>query len=155
MIKHLLIISLSLSLLSSCSSSADDNKVTTDLVNIPNGNNEPGSLPAITFAEETHDFGTIVEGESVSYTFKFKNTGGSDLIISSAKGSCGCTVPEFSDKPVKPNDEGKITVTFNSSGKQGYNKKDVTVITNAQPNTKVISITVNVDVADEKTKENK
>jgi Protein of unknown function (DUF1573) len=142
--KGFLAIFLSLSLFG-CNMSSNDKEITTDLVNIPNGDAAPGSLPVIKFSEESHDFGTVIEGESISYTFKFKNTGGSDLIISSAQGSCGCTVPEYPKKPIKPNEEDKIVVTFNSSGKQGYNKKDVTLVTNAQPNTKVISIIVNVE----------
>lgn len=127
----------------------EDNHLSTDLVNIPDGNALPGSMPVMTFAEEKHDFGTVTEGEKVSYSFKFKNTGGSDLVISSARGSCGCTVPEYPKQPIKPNEEAMIHVTFDSNGKEGLNHKEVTIVTNAQPNTKVIQITVNVMKAED------
>ena len=47
----------------------------------------------ITFENEVHDYGTIKQGADGSCEFKFKNTGKEPLIISNAKGSCGCTVP--------------------------------------------------------------
>src|SRR5688572_12103946 len=49
------------------------------------------SLAEITFEKETHDFGTIEYAGNGTYEFKFKNTGKEPLIISDAKGSCGCT----------------------------------------------------------------
>ena len=48
------------------------------------------------------DFGTIIQGEKVAYPFKFKNSGKADFIITSAKGSCGCTVPEWPKEPIAP-----------------------------------------------------
>src|SRR5437764_913077 len=48
-------------------------------------------VPVFQFTEEEHDFGTIHEGEKVSFAFKFKNSGDGDLVIRSASGSCGCT----------------------------------------------------------------
>ena len=93
------------------------------------------------FEKDVHDFGKIVEGEKVSYSFKFKNTGKVDLIISDAKGSCGCTVPQWPKNPVAPGADGVVDVTFNSSGKSGMQNKTVTLITNAIPNTKVLTIT--------------
>ena len=63
-----------------------------------------------------------------------------DLIISSAQGSCGCTVPEWPKEPIKPGEEGKIAVTFNSSGKQGKQNKTITLVANTIPNTKVIAL---------------
>ncbi|HEY6160583.1 MAG TPA: DUF1573 domain-containing protein [Bacteroidia bacterium] len=130
--------------LASCGNKPTQDKMSTENVNIPDGDALPGTSPVMTFGETKHDFGTITEGEKVSYTFKFKNTGGSDLVITSARGSCGCTVPEFPKDPVKPNQEGVIHVTFDSSGKDGMQHKDVTIVTNAQPNTKIIQITANV-----------
>ena len=135
----------------SCSGSkSKEDPINTDLVNIPDGNAEKGSSPVMTFGESDHDFGTVTEGEKVSYSFKFKNTGGSDLVISSARGSCGCTVPDYPKEPIKQNGEGIVHVTFDSNGKEGINHKEVTVVTNAQPNTKVLQITVNVMKAEDK-----
>lgn len=101
-------------------------------------------LPQLTFANESHDFGTIKEGEIVETEFKFTNTGEGPLIISSAQGSCGCTVPEYPNTPVAPGDEGIIKVSFNSEGKPNQQSKTVTLTTNAVPSTKVLTITANV-----------
>lgn len=129
----------------SCGSGKKDNTtVDTDIVNIPDANSDPGTMPVMTFESETYDFKEITEGEKVSHIYKFKNTGGSDLVISSAKGSCGCTVPEYPTKPIKPNETGEIKVTFDSQGKLGFSKKEVVIVTNAQPNTKIITFQVHV-----------
>jgi len=90
--------------------------------------------PVITFDKDVYDFGVITEGESVTYEFSFKNTGKSPLIISNASATCGCTVPEYPTKPIKPGEEGVIKVVFNSLGKVGLQDKVVTLVSNANPN---------------------
>jgi hypothetical protein len=128
----------------SCKSKEDKNGVSTDLVTNPlsaNGENGEEKLPIVTFETETHDFGHIEEGEKISFGYKFKNTGNADLVISDARGSCGCTVPEYPKEPIKPGEESVIKVTFDSSGKGGKQNKTVTLITNAIPNTKVLTLT--------------
>jgi hypothetical protein len=129
-------------LLAACGS--DDSKISTNDINISasaNGTQNTGSLPVIEFEEETHDFGKITQGEKVSFSFKFKNTGKSNLLISSAQASCGCTVPKPPKDPLAPGATDKIDVTFDSNGKSGKFDKQVTVITNCDPNTKVLKIT--------------
>ena len=80
---------------------------------------------AITFEEKTHDFGEIVQGEKVEYSFKFNNTGKADLVIEDAISSCGCTVPEWPKEPLKPGQSAYIKVIFDSAGKEGYTQKEV------------------------------
>ena len=136
---------------SSCAPKSD--KVTTDMVDITttaSGNTPAGKAPVMKFDVEEHDFGKISQGEKVSYAFKFKNIGGSDLIISEAHGSCGCTVPVYPHKPVAPGQEDVINVEFNSEGKHGVQEKTVTLTTNCTPNTKVITIHANVLVPTER-----
>ncbi len=96
--------------------------------------------PVIEILKSEHDFGEINEGESATHNYKLKNTGTGDLIISSAKGSCGCTVPEWPKGPIKAGEEASIKVTFNSKGKPGIQKKRVTLLTNAIPNVKILTI---------------
>ena len=103
-------------------------------------NESSEKMPAISFEKETHDFGRLIMGEKVSYSFKFRNTGSADLIISDVSTSCGCTVPTYTKKPVKPGEQGILTVTFDSNNRKGFQNKTITVITNTQPNTKVLSI---------------
>ncbi len=140
----------------SCSSEKktenDENADLVDLVRNPitagTETANPDELPNIKFDTEEHDFGTIQQGEKVQYAFKFKNTGKVDLIISSAQGSCGCTVPQYPKQPLKPGTEATIDVTFDSAGKQGKQNKTVTLITNCIPSTKVLTIMGDVNVAD-------
>ncbi|MBL7882879.1 MAG: DUF1573 domain-containing protein [Bacteroidia bacterium] len=128
-------------------------QISTDVINIPSTASdkpvEPGMEPQLTFTEETHDFGKIMQGEKVSYSFIFKNTGKSDLIISNASASCGCTVPNYPKTPVKPGEESKIDVVFDSSGKSGLVQKTVTLVTNCSPSTKTLSISTTIIVPEE------
>lgn len=140
-----LILVISVLALGACSNSGEKtDKVTTDIVQNPNtadGNVDSGNLPVFQFAAKTHDFGVIYDGEKVAWTFKFKNVGKTDLVIASAKGSCGCTVPKFNKEPVPPGHEGYIEVIFDSSGRNGMQNKTVTLIANTQPNSETLTIT--------------
>lgn len=80
--------------------------------------------------ESVHDFGKIKKGVPVTATFTFTNVGKEPIVISEAKASCGCTVPEFSKEPVAPGAKGKVTATFNAAN-AGFFDKDVTVMSNA------------------------
>ena len=106
--------------------------------------NEKSGMPEFNFEKELHDFGQLVDGEKVSYSFKFTNSGDAPLIISNAKGSCGCTVPNWSRDPIDPGESGSIDVTFNSSGRSGKQNKAITLTANTNPNRKVINITSEV-----------
>lgn len=105
-------------------------------------------LPVMSFKEEKHNFGEIIQGEKVSYSFIFKNVGGSDLLISSASGSCGCTVPTFPKEPVKAGQEAKIDVVFDSDGKSGLVEKTVTLVSNCDPSNTLLTINANIIVPD-------
>lgn len=97
-------------------------------------------LPVMTFDYDTYDFQEILQDEVVSHNFKFTNTGKSDLIISSARATCGCTVPEYPQEPVKPGQTGIIKVTFDSKGKQASFNKTVTITANTYPSENKIYI---------------
>lgn len=98
------------------------------------------STTSIVFEEEAFDFGVITQGEKVNHTFKFTNTGDADLVIVSAKGSCGCTVPEWPKEPIAPGETGDVEVIFSSEGKKGKQHKRVSIIANTEPATTVIAI---------------
>ena len=83
--------------------------------------------------DSLYNFGTVTEGEKVTYNFRFKNTGKKPLIITNTTASCGCTVPEKPEKPVFPGETAFIKVVFNSKGKAGINHKTITVTSNAHP----------------------
>ncbi len=144
---QLYIIASCLVILSACQQNGSKDITTNDIQNTNSADGRTNTkLPDIKFEEETHDFGRITQGEKVSYSFKFKNTGGNSLIISSASGSCGCTVPEFPKKPILPGEEEKINVVFSSEGKSGLVEKSISIVTNCEPSTKIIYIKADIVV---------
>jgi hypothetical protein len=107
-------------------------------------------VSVIKFEKDTFNFGEVLEGEKVSHSFVFTNTGDNDLVISNARGSCGCTVPEWPKEPIAPGKTGKIDVVFNSKGKPGNAIKSVTVNANTEPATSQLFIVGFVKKAEEK-----
>src|SRR5690606_2671750 len=113
---------------------ATENQLPTDVINNTETAGDepidPATLAGIEFDRYEHDFGKVDEGKTVETVFTFTNTGANDLIISDAKGSCGCTVPYFPKEPIKPGKTGEIKVSYDSKGKSGVQKKMVTITAN-------------------------
>lgn len=105
------------------------------------------NAPDMKFEVEEYNFGTIKQGDKVSYDFTFTNMGKEPLIISSAQGSCGCTVPEWPKEPIAKGGKGSIHVEFNSSGKMGMQDKTVTINSNHKGGQKVLHIKGNIEAA--------
>jgi len=122
----------------------NNNKVlSTDLVKNPktvSGSEDMSQLPVIEFDKLTHDFGKVTQGEKVTFNFRFKNTGKSDLLITSVNTSCGCTASEFPREPIKPGEQKSLRVTFDSEGRKGIQNKTITVVSNCQPDITVLRI---------------
>lgn len=98
------------------------------------------SLAEMTFEKETHDFGTLEFEGNGTYEFKFKNTGSEPLIISDAKGSCGCTVPTYPKNiPIKPGESQVIKVTYDTKRPGGFTKT-VSINSNAKTPQKTLTI---------------
>ena len=110
-----------------------------------------GPTTTMTFAETTFDFGTVNEGEMVSHTYSFTNSGDEPLILSDAKGSCGCTVPKWPREPIGPGETGEITVEFNSKNKKGKRNQKVTITANTNPPQTFIYLTGEVNPGDSAT----
>ena len=98
----------------------------------------------IEFEKEVHDYGTVENGGNGQCTFEFTNTGNAPLIISNAKGSCGCTVPSWPKEPLAPGKTAKITVKYDTK-RPGAINNSVTITSNAvNTPTKVVRIKGNV-----------
>ncbi len=132
--KQLLLILCTITVLSSCDVKRKD-KINDDSNNSDSARNANAldNPTTVTLIDSVFNFGTITEGEKVAFSYRFKNTGKTALMIMSANASCGCTVPEKPEKPIMPGEEGFIKVVFNSSGKVGQNSKDITVNANTSP----------------------
>lgn len=98
----------------------------------------------IKFKTESHEFGKIDEGTQATYTFEFTNTGTAPVVISNAQPSCGCTTPDWTKEPVMPGKTGKVTASFNSTGRPGNFNKTITVISNSE--TPQIALTIKGEV---------
>ncbi|MCF6170081.1 MAG: DUF1573 domain-containing protein [Bacteroidales bacterium] len=130
----------------SCDNSGNK-KLSTDVVTnnkTAGGEYDESVGPRFKFEETEHDFGKIIQGEVVSYSFAFTNTGGSDLLINKVSTSCGCTVSKYPKKPVKPGEKSTIDVTFNSNHKKGHQNKSITIMANTEPNKTILRIKTRV-----------
>ena len=142
-IKHLFLVVIAFSFLTqSCSEkqATTSSEIPVEVPLTSDGKIDDSKLPKFEFVSENYDFGKIKQGEKVSYSFKFKNSGATPLIISSASASCGCTVPTYPEDPIAPGAEGIVEVVFDSNGKMGMQTKTVTLVANTIPNTKVLYI---------------
>ncbi len=106
---------------------------------------QPAGRSALRFTQDTWDFGTIREADGkVSHTFEFSNISTKPLVIEKVVASCGCTEPEYTQKPVLPGRTGKITVTFDPKGRPGPFNKNIYVTTTARDQ-KTLTITGTVE----------
>ncbi len=122
-------------LFAQCDNIFKNKKMNTGTMNnnaTPNGDAN-GVMPEIKFDEEDHDMGTIEQGEKINFSFKFTNTGKSDLIINNCTASCGCTIPNWPRQPIRPGESAYIDVQFDSEGKSNEVTKEVTISTNCNP----------------------
>lgn len=95
--------------------------------------------PVMTFEVTTIDYGTIEKGADPMRHFKFTNTGNEPLIIKSAKGSCGCTVPTYPQEPIMPGESANIDVRYDTQRVGNFNKQ-VTLTTNETESTHTLTI---------------
>ena len=96
-------------------------------------------IPVMTFDKTEHDFGTIEQNAPQETVFSFTNTGNAPLIITDAKSTCGCTVPEKPEGPVAPGEKGELLVKFNGSG-QNLVQKTITVTANTEKGQELLRI---------------
>jgi hypothetical protein len=106
--------------------------------------NEGQGAPVISFDKDQHQFGTIFSGERVVYSFRFTNTGDAPLVITGTRSSCGCTAGEYTKDPVPPGGQGRVSVEFNSAGRNGFQSETLWVMTNTDPPDHRLRITADV-----------
>ncbi|TDQ29209.1 DUF1573 domain-containing protein [Zeaxanthinibacter enoshimensis] len=124
----------------SCKEDASS-KVNSDKAEVAAQRDEAGkNLPVMSFDKQEHDFGTIEMGTPQETTFTFTNTGNAPLIITDAKSSCGCTVPEYpKNTPIAPGESGSMLVKFNGSGMNQVTKT-ITVTANTAQGSEILRI---------------
>ncbi|WP_420147883.1 DUF1573 domain-containing protein [Spirosoma sp.] len=85
----------------------------------------------------TYDFGRIKQGKPVTAEFAFTNKGEIPLVISNAKGSCGCTGVEYPKSAILPGQSGVVKATFNAAAVGAFSKT-VTIESNAEGGTQTL-----------------
>lgn len=90
---------------------------------------EKKSRGRIVFDQEIHNFGTLKDGEIISYSFIFHNAGGSPVKILKAEPSCGCIDPHYSSKEILPGASSAVEVVLNTAGEWGNLIREVTIET--------------------------
>lgn len=130
-----------------CSCESNNGKLSGDLVNNPAsatvGTNT--KEPKIVFETTEHDFGKMLQGEKVSYTYKFKNEGNAPLLITTVEKTCGCTNITFPKTPMKPGESGTISIIYDSDGHKGIQNKSVVVKANTNPAQTVLRFRASVE----------
>lgn len=126
----------------SCGNNKQD-KTNMDLIQSPltaQNDADKVAMPEIEINNDSFDFGEIEQNKSINVEFLLKNVGDAPLLIRTAKGSCGCTVPEWPREAIQAGEDAIIKVVFNSGKKKGKQNKTVTLVTNAIPSVKVLTI---------------
>jgi hypothetical protein len=95
--------------------------------------------PKMTFETMVMDYGEIGKGSEPLRKFTFVNDGDGPLVIKSAKGSCGCTVPDYPKEPIMPGESAAIDVRYDTQ-REGQFTKTVTLTTNINDDKIVLTI---------------
>ncbi len=110
-------------------------------------NTEPPANPAskaiLKLDSDVVDYGTMDQGGEPLRVVKFTNTGTEPLIISGAKGSCGCTVPNWPKDPIMPGESSQIEVRYDTK-RVGAINKTITVTSNDPAGKHIIRVTGNI-----------
>lgn len=116
-----------------------DKKVVTE----KKASKEPAKsiVPAkpITFDNIVIERNNIAKGTDDKFTFSFKNTGDTPILIQDVITSCGCTTAKKPDAPVAPGQKSEISVKYDTF-RIGAFEKTITVKTNVQPEPIVLTI---------------
>lgn len=130
-------------------SNQNDTSISTNLVNIPisaEGKDSGKAMPKFEFERTDYDFETLKQGEKVSFSYKFKNVGKGDLIISTVVPGCGCTVAEFTKTPVSQGESGFVTIILDTENKKGIIRKKVAVQANTYPAETILWFSATVEL---------
>lgn len=79
--------------------------------------------------QKEYDFGKIIKDQPVTAVFTMTNNSSDPLLITSVKGSCGCTATDYQKDPIPAGATSSIEATYNAKNLGAF-KKTVTVHTN-------------------------
>ena len=108
---------------------------------------DESKLTSIQWLDSSKSMGAVTEGGTLKINYRFKNSGTKPLVIENVQPSCGCTVADYPKEPIAPGQEGEITAEFDTKGKEGVQKKNITVHANTRKNTYILYFDVTVNKA--------
>lgn len=104
-----------------------------------------GARAQLVFAPQKWDFGTIAETDGrVSHTFTAENRSDRPIVILDVVTSCGCTVPEFSKRPIRAGEKATVKITYDPRDRPGAFSKEIDVYSSERKRIATLSITGNV-----------
>ena len=106
----------------------------------PDGSIDSSFLPIMSLKDTLFEFGTVNEGDIITKEFFFTNTGTAPLLVTEAKSTCGCTIPEWPKEAIAPDSSGVILVKFNTTNRTGAQLKEVSIFANTFPNRQVVKL---------------
>ena len=110
----------------------------------PANKSDESGAAKFAFSEEIHNFGSLMAGEVVSFTFAFKNEGTKTLTITGIDSGCGCTKVNIPNKTIAPGQEAYLEVIYDSAGENGRQLKTITIFSNAETPRKQLFIKANI-----------
>jgi len=124
---------------------ASNDKVAPGTAPAPPAVVDESKLTSIQWIDSSKSMGTVTEGGTLKINYRFKNSGSKPLVIEKVQPSCGCTVADYPKQPIAPGQEGVISAEFDTKGKDGMQKKNITVYANTRVNiyTLYFDVTVN------------
>lgn len=110
---------------------------------VPVKNNDTGTGPVMTLESDVVDYGDAAFGSEPLRKIKFTNTGTEPLVITNAKGSCGCTVPTWPREPIMPGESGEIDVRYDTK-RPGAINKTIKITTNEASSGQTVRVIGNI-----------
>jgi hypothetical protein len=104
-----------------------------------------GQTAELSFSESQFQFPDTISGPTLSHDFHFTNKGKTPLVFTDYKVACTCTKVIFPKKPILPGQKGKLTVTFDTKGKQYWQNRIIEIYANSKKNPTKIRIKVYIN----------
>jgi len=108
---------------------------------------DEATLTSIQWIDSSKSMGTVTEGGVLKINYRFKNIGAKPLVIQKVQPGCGCTVADYPKQPIAPGEEGEITAEFDTKGREGVQKKNITVQANTREQSYILYFDVTVNKA--------
>jgi len=117
-----------------------------------------GDQARLDVVQAEHDFGMRIEGEVLLHTYDMKSSGPGDLIITTAKPTCGCTVTKlevvgadgartlykFGD-PIAPGTELKLEAQLDTKNKHNSASSKINIFCNDPRTTVTLGLSTRLD----------